>query len=171
MHAVIRGDEYAFAVTDVYAGDSVGYTQAWLVDGRHGSVHTGLTLNELAPGGDIRTHLHSFEEGFYVLDGTAMVTIGTRSIRCGPGDYASVKVGIPHSWCNTGDRSVRWLQMSAPQPKPTGRERDTFFVRSPSLAGMQPEAQDDGRLLGGTSTRRRYRRLQSAHRVLRPACS
>jgi quercetin dioxygenase-like cupin family protein len=149
MHAVIRADEYVFGVNDVYAGNSVGYTYASLIDGRHGSVHTGLTLNELAPGGEIRTHLHSFEEGFYVLDGTAMVTIGTRSIRCGPGDYASVKVGIPHSWYNTGDRSVRWLQMSAPQPKPTGRERDTFFVRLPSPARTQQEPEDDGRPVSG----------------------
>ena len=95
MHAVIRGGEYMFGVNDVYAGDSVGYTQASLIDERHGSVHTGLTLNELAPGGEIRTHLHSFEEGFYVLDGTAMVTIGTRSIRVRSGRLRVGESGHP----------------------------------------------------------------------------
>jgi mannose-6-phosphate isomerase-like protein (cupin superfamily) len=129
MHAVIRAHEYSFAINDIYGRDSVGYAQARLVDERHGSVHTGLTLNELAPGGEIRTHLHSFEEGFYVLAGSATVRIGDRSNRCGPGDLGVAKVGLPHSWHNAGQEPVRWLQMSAPQPKPVGRERDTFFVR------------------------------------------
>jgi quercetin dioxygenase-like cupin family protein len=37
-------------------------------------------------------------------------------------------VGTVHAWRNAGVAPVRWLQMAAPQPKPPGRERDTFFA-------------------------------------------
>jgi quercetin dioxygenase-like cupin family protein len=133
MHAVLNAHQCKLDVDDIYARDSVGYLRAALVDDRQGAVHTGLSLNELAPGGEIRVHVHSFEEGFYLLSGSATVRVGDRSIRCGPGDFAVTKVGTPHSWYNSGDEPVRWLQMSVPQPKPTGPVRDTFFVKAPSV--------------------------------------
>jgi quercetin dioxygenase-like cupin family protein len=49
------------------------------------------------------------------------------------GDYGAVKVGTPHAWRNSGPEPVRWLQMSAPQPKPAGTERDTFFAADLSI--------------------------------------
>ena len=129
MHAVIRSGEYKLDTPAIYADASRGYTQVGLVGPRHGSVHTGLTLNELSVDGTIATHVHSFEEGFYVLDGEASVTIDHRSLRCGPGDFGLVKVGTPHSWKNVGSAPVRWLQIAAPQPKLAGSERDTFFPK------------------------------------------
>jgi quercetin dioxygenase-like cupin family protein len=140
MHAVIGPDDYRLSVHDIYARHSVGYRQAGLIDERHGSVHTGLSLNELAPGGEIRTHIHSFEEGFYLLSGSATVRMGDTSIRCGAGDFGAAKVGVPHSWSNAADQPVRWLQMSAPQPKPAGRERDTFFVSDPASLTEPPKS-------------------------------
>jgi quercetin dioxygenase-like cupin family protein len=127
MHAVIGPDEYRLAPSNLYAGHSVGYLHASLIDERHGSVHTGLSLNELAPRGEIRAHVHSFEEGFYLLNGSADIRIGDRTATCSAGDFAVAKVGVPHSWYNPHDEPVRWLQMSAPQPKPAGGIRDTFF--------------------------------------------
>ena len=34
-----------------------------------GATHTGLVLVELAGGGHVDTHLHSYESSFFVLDG------------------------------------------------------------------------------------------------------
>jgi quercetin dioxygenase-like cupin family protein len=127
MHSVMRAHEYQFTEPRLFAGRSRGYTQAPLVDGRQGSVHTGLSLNELAAGGTIATHLHSFEEGFYVLAGRAVVTVDERPVTVEPGDFGLFKVGVVHAWSNPGTAPVRWLQMNAPQPKPLGKERDTFF--------------------------------------------
>jgi len=151
MHAVIGPHEYPLDVNDVYARHSVGYLHAGLIDERHGSVHTGLSLNELAPRGEIRAHLHSFEEGFYLLSGSATVRMGDRSIQCAAGDFAVAKVGTAHSWYNQGDEPVRWLQMSAPQPKPPGTVRDTFFAKDPSvlLPPAEPETVHDGAPLWG----------------------
>ncbi len=95
----------------------------------HGSVHTGLSICELAPGGTLAPHVHSFEEGFYVLSGEAIVSINDQAYLLKAGDYGVAKVGALHAWRNIGKTPVRWFQMNAPQPKPPGKERDTFFQK------------------------------------------
>ena len=100
-------------------------------------MHTGLSINELAPGGRIDPHVHSFEESFYVLSGEALVTINGSGYRVVAGDYAAVKVGTPHAWRAVGPTPARWLQMAAPQPKPIGAERDTFFLKDRSIPSVR----------------------------------
>lgn len=132
MHHFGRFDEGALAPHPILDGHSRGYSTASLINRRTGSVHTGLSVDQLAPGGTIDPHVHSFEEGFYILSGEPIVTIGSDSYRLRRGDYAAIKVGTPHAW-RAGDAPVRWLQMAAPQPKPAGAERDTFFLKDRSI--------------------------------------
>ena len=155
MHFVGRIGDAAPAPHPVWVGHSEGYTEAWLIDHRTGSVHTGLSLNHLAAGGAILPHVHSFEEGFYILEGEATVNIGDRAWALGPGDFGALKVGTLHAFRNVGAKPVRWLQMAAPQPKPHGKERDTFFLKGGfSGPGVAAEAVPldlsrlDGALLG-----------------------
>ena len=151
MHYYGRFDEGALVAPPVFAAHSEGYRSATLIDRSSGSVHTGLSINELAPGGRIDPHLHSFEEGFYILRGEAVVTIAGTSYRLGRGDYGAVKVGTAHAWHAAGPDPVRWLQMSAPQPKPPGAERDTFFAsdrRVPTDGPRLDPADPKGNLLG-----------------------
>src|SRR4030095_4702036 len=106
---------------------------------------------ELAPGGAIHTHVHSFEEGFYILSGEAVVTINGLSYLLGPGDYAAIKVGTPHAWHAASSSPVRWLGMSAPQPKPHGGLRDTFFAKDRTVPRQASRLDLDnlnGNLLG-----------------------
>jgi quercetin dioxygenase-like cupin family protein len=140
MHLVRRSSEYTLSAPAAYAGHSDGYLEASLVDRGSGSVHTGLSLNQLAPGGHILPHVHAYEESFYILDGEATVRVGDHVWRLGAGDYGVSKVGTVHAWSNHGSAPVRWLQMSAPQPKPAGAERDTFFVKDglPPTGGERP---------------------------------
>ncbi|MGH9202753.1 MAG: cupin domain-containing protein, partial [Vicinamibacterales bacterium] len=122
-----------------------------LVKRSSGSVHTGLSIGELKPGGTLHPHVHAFEEGFYILSGEAVVAIGGASYLLGPGDYAAVKVGTPHAWRAVGATPVRWLQMAAPQPKPPGAERDTFFPKDrivPTTAARLDLNDLKGNLLG-----------------------
>ena len=146
MHYYGRFDDTALIVPPVFGGHSTGYRAASLIDHTTGSVHTGLSVNQLAAGGTIDPHVHSFEEGFYILSGEAIVTIASASYRLRAGDYAAVKVGTPHSWRTAGSAAggggVRWLQMAAPQPKPAGAERDTFFPkdRDPKAGAAPPDA-------------------------------
>jgi quercetin dioxygenase-like cupin family protein len=134
MHYFGRFDESAMGRHPIFEGHGDGYTHAPLVDHATGSVHTGLSMNELASGGSIHPHVHSFEEGFYVLSGEAVFTVNGSSYLLGPGDYAAVKVGAPHGWSAAGNVPVRWLQMAAPQPRPAGSEPDTFFLKDRAVA-------------------------------------
>ncbi len=134
MHFFGTFDARAMTPHPILQEHSRGYTRAVLIDHTHGSVHHGLSIDELAAGGVIDPHVHSFEEGFYILSGEAVVTIGGASYLLRPGDYGAVKVGTPHAWHASGAAPVRWLQMNAPQPKPAGAERDTFFPKDRSVA-------------------------------------
>jgi quercetin dioxygenase-like cupin family protein len=151
MHYFGRFDDSALRPHPTYNGHSDGYRLASLVDHATGSVHTGLSMNELSAGGSIDPHVHSFEEGFYLLSGQAVVTINTSSYLLGPGDYAAVKVGTPHAWHTAGSAPVRWLSMSAPQPKPHGALRDTFFAKDRTVPSQAPRLDLEnlgGNLLG-----------------------
>ena len=129
MHYFGMFEEQALVPPPLYAGHSRAYTESRLIDDRTGSVHTGLTVCQLGPGGTLSPHVHSYEEGFYILSGHPILAIETRCYALAHGDYGVLKVGTEHGWRNAGTEPVRWLQMAAPQPKPAGRERDTFFLK------------------------------------------
>jgi quercetin dioxygenase-like cupin family protein len=97
-------------------------------------------MNHLAANGSIAPHLHSYEEGFYILEGQAVLSINDHAHHLGPGDFGAFKVGTLHAWRNAGNSPLRWLGMAAPQPKPAGKERDTFFPKKvgPSPGDVQP---------------------------------
>jgi quercetin dioxygenase-like cupin family protein len=138
MHLFSSFDPAALDRHPVFEGHAEGYVHTSLVAREQGSVHTGLSIDELAPGGRIDPHVHSFEESFYVLSGEALVMINGSAYRIAAGDYAVVKVGTSHAWRAVGTTPVRWLQMAAPQPKPIGAERDTFFAKDRSFPTTAP---------------------------------
>jgi quercetin dioxygenase-like cupin family protein len=70
MHYVSKFDPADMQTPLLYANRSHDFKRAALIDHKTGSVHMGTGISELAPGGVIEPHLHSFEESFYVLDGT-----------------------------------------------------------------------------------------------------
>lgn len=151
MHHYGHFDPATLASHPTFDGHSEGYRQASLVDGAAGSIHTGLSIVEVAPGGTLAPHIHSYEESFYVLSGEAIVRVNDQAYRVGTGDLGVLKVGTVHGWRAAGSAPVRWLQMAAPQPKPPGRERDTFFVRNGSTPADAPRldpSRVDGNLLG-----------------------
>ena len=106
MHYYGRFDDAALRSAPLFEGHATGYRQADLVTRATGSMHTGLSVAELAPGGVLESHLHAFEESFYVLAGEAVVSIDGAAFRLGPGDYGAVKVGTPHAWRAAGKSPV-----------------------------------------------------------------
>jgi quercetin dioxygenase-like cupin family protein len=151
MHQFGKFEDSLLVVDPLCAGHSAGYVRAPLVNHALGSVMTGLSVCEIAPGGSLNPHVHSFEEGFYVLSGEAVFSVNDQAYLLTRGDYGVVKVGALHAWRNTGKAPVRWLQMNAPQPKPAGRERDTFFqkgAKPPSEAKPLDVRDPRGNLLG-----------------------
>jgi mannose-6-phosphate isomerase-like protein (cupin superfamily) len=109
-----------------YEGSSEGFERAALVDRSAGSVHMGLGLAALEDG-YVETHVQSFEESFYVLEGTPTLYLDGRGVCLLPGACGVVPVGVPHAWrCDDG--RATWIDMAAPQPRVPGQgQPDTFF--------------------------------------------
>jgi quercetin dioxygenase-like cupin family protein len=124
-HHVKRRDE--IVLVPAYEGKSEGFTRCSLVDGAAGSVHMGLGLCKLEEG-LIETHVHSFEESFYVLEGEPVLYLDGRGHTLSPGACGVVPVGVPHAW--RADAPASWIDMMAPRPRDPaeGRPADTFFL-------------------------------------------
>jgi quercetin dioxygenase-like cupin family protein len=127
VHHVLRADEMRMQPPYSEAGN--GFTRCSLVDADAGSVHMAVGMCGLAAGGSIDEHLHSFEESFYVLEGSPALVLDGRAVRLRPGACGVVPVGVRHAWLGPGDGSARWIDMYAPQPRVGGAgAEDTFFV-------------------------------------------
>jgi len=142
MHFVSRIDPAAAQTPQPYEQKSSGFRRAAYVDRSIGSVHMGTAICFLDAPGAIAPHVHSFEESFYILDGNVIVQIGDQAYELGPGNFALIGTGVPHSWRNVGDRPACWLEMQAPQPRPIEYGRDTFFVGGEAPLQGTPPAPD-----------------------------
>jgi quercetin dioxygenase-like cupin family protein len=149
MHYVSRMDEGIAETPQGYAKYSTGFRRATYVDRAMGSVHMGVGICFLQPHGSIQPHVHSFEESFYVLEGSIWVQIGEQSYALGPGHFGLIGTGARHSWRNTSDQPVRWLEMQAPQPRPAGYSQDTFFMDEVSSPEPSPGAANSSQALIG----------------------
>ncbi len=58
-------------------------------------------------------HRHTTDT-FYVLDGTLHLTVGEREIDAPAGSYILVPPGVVHTFANTSDAPVRFLNINAP---------------------------------------------------------
>ncbi|MDX1435921.1 MAG: cupin domain-containing protein [Anaerolineales bacterium] len=143
MHYVSKIDESSALTPQLYEARSSGFKRAAYADRSTGSVHMGVGICYLAPGGTIQAHLHSFEESFYILEGQVSVQAGGETSSLGAGNFGLVRTGTPHSWRNTGSRPVRWLEMQAPQPRPLEYGRDTFFVDMNLPAGGNSDGPEE----------------------------
>src|SRR5580704_4397561 len=128
MHAVSKIDPAAAQTPRLYQPHSTGFRRATYVDRAMGSGHMGTGICFLDAAGAIQPHLHSFEESFYILEGTVAVEIGEKTHTLGPGNFGLISTGTAHSWKNAGAGTARWLEMQAPQPRPLEYGKDTFFA-------------------------------------------
>src|SRR5512134_729062 len=104
MHFVSRIDPSTASVPALYEQASTGFRRASYVDRAMGSVHMGAGICYLDANGAIRPHLHSFEESFYVLDGSLLLQVGEQSFHVAPGNFGLIGTGIRHSWRNAGSQ-------------------------------------------------------------------
>lgn len=155
MHYSSNLDAIGKTTPPLYEKRSRGFTRTTTVDRASGSVHMGVGICELAPGGFIQPHLHSFEESFILLQGDVVAQIGERAHALTQGDFGVIRTGIAHSWRNVSDKPVRWLEAQAPQPRRTedvrsAYGRDTFFIAGDApMNGAPPDLSDpDNKLLG-----------------------
>lgn len=160
-HIVHYADEAAYATPVEFAGRSSGFKRWAMIDHETpGAVHTGFGISELTANGEIAAHLHSFEETFFILEGSILLDTHEATVELHPGDYGMVPLGVPHSWRNIGAGTARWADLFAPQPRPW-HDGDTYFVppitsrdpvvvdprdpRTRSFGHIDPENMDPGR--------------------------
>ena len=126
MHHVLPAKD--IRLKPAYLRHSKSFSRCSVVDASVGSVHMGVGLCALKAGGRIDTHLHSFEESFYVLEGEPTLVLDGRGYPLVPGACGLVPVGVQHAWLGPAKGTATWIDMMAPQPRPEGGEEDTYFL-------------------------------------------
>ena len=129
QHLVKKAEEFRYATPAEFSNRSKGYTADAVVDESGGAVQMGFRVASLEPGGSVDSHVHSFEESIYVLDGSLTVDTTEGSFGLTIGDYGLLPVGTTHAFRNTSSGTVSFAEMKAPLP----RERfgfDTQFPRA-----------------------------------------
>jgi quercetin dioxygenase-like cupin family protein len=129
MHHLLRAE--GIRLVPAYVGNSKSFSRCSLVDKTSGSVHMGLGLCSLKAGGTIDTHLHSFEESFYVLEGQPTLVLDSMAYPLVPGACGLIPVGVPHAWLGPAKDRAKWIDMLAPQPRVKDAPDDTFFLGPP----------------------------------------
>ena len=133
-HLVRRGGEIDLAVP---AGSTAVGLRRWSVvdEDTPGAVHTMFSIGELAAGGAIPSHVHSFEDSLFVLAGEVVLDTADGAFLLRAGDYGVTGLGAPHALRNVSDAPVRWATMFAPQPR-SRTNADTYPV--PALPVRDP---------------------------------
>ena len=87
-----------------------------------------LAEARLQPGCATVPHHHAVtEEIYYILTGTAAMTLGTETRDVGPGDAIAIPAGIRHTIRNTGSQELVFLCTCAP-----GYEHTDTFLEPPT---------------------------------------
>ena len=93
----------------------VGDVYRFLATGEDTNGKYALWEAIVPPGGGPPPHVHSREEeGFYILEGEITFLIGDKRLVAGPGMFANMPVGTPHSFKNEGGKPARMLISVAP---------------------------------------------------------
>ena len=151
MHHVSRINPATAKTPPLYLQHSTGFRRATYVDRAMGSVHMGVGICYLDPGGVIQPHVHSFEESFYILEGNLegsnVVQIGEKSHTPGAGSLRIDQHGSAIMRGATLDhpaiRPAVWLEMQAPQPRPARIRQGHVLhqrrrVRRPQDSALRP---------------------------------
>jgi mannose-6-phosphate isomerase-like protein (cupin superfamily) len=136
LHHLVRAQD--IKPTPEYPDNSVGLARSSLVDRSAGAVHTALGLCVLAEGGSLDTHLHSFEELFYILEGSPILVLDDHAVELTPGACGVVPVGISHAWRGPRKGGAKWIDMRTPIPRAEGEPPDTFFLGKAPQSAAQP---------------------------------
>jgi len=138
-HIVKKHADLKYTTPPEFEERSVGYERDGIVDEDGGAVQMGFHVAHLGPDGHVDTHVHSFEETLYVVEGELTVDTPEGSHRLVAGDYGLIPVGMSHAFRNELPDVVSFSEMKAPLP----RERFGYDTQFPSpIATTEPVAID-----------------------------
>jgi len=127
-HIVKTATDLDFATPIEFSDRSIAYTGDSVVDELGGAVQMGFRLAQLESGGRVDSHVHSFEESIYVIEGSLTLDSPEGSFELTGGDYGLLPVGVTHAFRNTSASTVSFAEMKAPLP----RERHGFDTQFPA---------------------------------------
>jgi mannose-6-phosphate isomerase-like protein (cupin superfamily) len=82
-----------------------------------GSEYLTINLIEIAPGaGGPTTHVHEFDQLFWILEGEMTVEAALETFTAVPGDLVVLPAGVPHTQYNQGTVPERHLALLSPSP-------------------------------------------------------
>jgi mannose-6-phosphate isomerase-like protein (cupin superfamily) len=96
-----------------------GFTIQKLLQRSDGSEHMTLYVGAVEPGGaGPGTHVHRFDQFYYVLDGTLTGEIGLDPFTAEPHTLVVLPAGVPHRQWNESSATERHLALLVPEPLP-----------------------------------------------------
>jgi quercetin dioxygenase-like cupin family protein len=100
-------------------GEHERYSQK-LIDARSGGKQAAVNYIRTPPGGGSPRgmHTHTWEQLFYVLDGTMSIEVDGQRHEVGPGSLIVFPAGMPHRNWNETERDTVHLAINVPMPDP-----------------------------------------------------
>lgn len=94
-----------------------GFAVQWLLNPQKGFNHGIVYVARSEPGsGFTRTHIHPFDQIYFILEGTMKVTLGLDTVEAGPNSVVIIPAGVPHSNVNMGAGVESHVTMNVPSP-------------------------------------------------------
>jgi uncharacterized cupin superfamily protein len=99
-------------------GEHERYSQK-LIDATSGGRHAGVNYIRTPPGGGSPRgmHTHTWEQLFYVLDGTMSIEVDGQRHEVGPGNLIVFPAGMPHRNWNETEQDTVHLAINVPMPE------------------------------------------------------
>ncbi|EXJ67517.1 uncharacterized protein A1O5_09530 [Cladophialophora psammophila CBS 110553] len=95
-----------------------GFFTMALADPSSGSANTVVYYAETLPGkGGPGTHVHDFDQCYFVLEGQLTIEVSVEKHVVGPDTLVLLPAGVPHRQCNDGDVVEKHLSILSPVPE------------------------------------------------------
>lgn len=148
-HIVRKAEDFDYGVPPEFKGRSSGYAGDSVVDENGGAVQMGFRIARLEGGGSVDSHVHSFEESVYVIDGSLTVDTTAGAFELTGGDYGLIPVGMTHAFRNTTADRVAFAEMKAPLPRLRFDFDTQFPAPIPTVEAQRIDVRDPRNLLFG----------------------
>jgi mannose-6-phosphate isomerase-like protein (cupin superfamily) len=109
----VRGEAHAMRVLDIAelpVSDS-GFTHELQGDAEGGGIPASLLFLAMPPGRGPDWHQHAYAELLVVLEGEATVDVGAERAVVRGGQVAIAPANVPHRFANTGDTTLRQIDI------------------------------------------------------------
>jgi mannose-6-phosphate isomerase-like protein (cupin superfamily) len=77
----------------------------------YGDTNVSLIFVDAGPGEGPKLHRHAYEEIFIILEGRSTFTVGAETVVAGGGQIVIVRPGVAHKFVNSGQGSLRQIDI------------------------------------------------------------